>query len=59
MSQPVQTVHLGVIVREEQRQALAKLAEREDRSVSSVTRAAIDACLEQQRRPRDRGGVER
>jgi hypothetical protein len=57
MSQPVQTVHLGVIVREEQRQALTKLAEREDRSVSSVTRAAIDAYLASQHehpRPRSR-----
>jgi predicted transcriptional regulator len=41
-------VHLGVMVREEQRRELAKLAEREDRSVSSVTRAAIDAYLERQ-----------
>jgi hypothetical protein len=36
-----QPVHLGVMVRAEQRRELAKLAEREDRSVSSVTRAAI------------------
>jgi hypothetical protein len=49
MSQPVQTVHLGVIVREEQRRELAALARRVDRSVSSVTRAAIDHYLEQTR----------
>jgi predicted transcriptional regulator len=45
MSQPAQKVHLGVMVREEQRRELAALARREDRSVSSVTRAAIDAYL--------------
>jgi predicted transcriptional regulator len=40
---------LGVLVREEQRRELAKLAEREDRSVSSVTRAAIDHYLSLER----------
>jgi predicted transcriptional regulator len=49
MSQPAQTVHLGVIVREEQRRELAALAQRQDRSVSSVTRAAIDAWLARER----------
>jgi predicted transcriptional regulator len=49
MSQLAQKVHLGVIVREEQRRELAALARREDRSVSSVTRAAIDHYLEQTR----------
>ena len=49
MSQPAQKVHLGVIVRGEQRHALARLAERDDRSVSWVTRAAIDAYLERER----------
>jgi hypothetical protein len=48
-------VHLGVLVGREQRQALAELARREgNRSVSSVTREAIDAYLrerEQQPRP--------
>ena len=53
MSQPAQKVHLGVVLREEQRQALAKLAARDDRSVSSVTRAAIDAYLEQAQAERD------
>jgi hypothetical protein len=43
-------VHLGVLVLLEQRQALAELAEREgNRSVSSVTREAIDAYLERQK----------
>ncbi len=42
------SVPLGVIVREEQRQALAELARRRDRSVSSVTRMAIDAYLERE-----------
>ena len=46
-----QPVHLGVMVRAEQRRELAKLAEREDRSVSSVTRAAIDAYLARQAQP--------
>jgi len=48
-----QNVHLGVIVREEQRRELVKVARREDRSVSSVTRAAIDAYLEREREQRD------
>ena len=59
MSQPAQTVHLGVMVREEQRRELAALAQRQDRSISSVTRQAIDAWLEQQGRPRGRDGAER
>jgi predicted transcriptional regulator len=46
-------VHLGVIVRAEQRRELAQLAERDDRSVSPVTRAAIDAYLERERERRD------
>jgi hypothetical protein len=48
-----QPVHLGVIVREEQRRELRERAEREDRSVSAVTRAAIDAYLERERERRD------
>ena len=38
-------VHLGVMVRAEQRRELRERAEQEDRSVSAVTRAAIDAYL--------------
>jgi hypothetical protein len=34
-----QPVHLGVMVRAEQRRELAKLAEREDRSVSTPNRS--------------------
>lgn len=45
-------VHLGVMVRAEQRRELRERAEQEDRSVSSVTRAAIDACLERERERR-------
>jgi predicted transcriptional regulator len=55
MSQYAQNVHLGVIVREEQRKELVKVARREDRSVSSVTRAAIDAYLERQRAQAEQG----
>ncbi len=59
MSQPVQKVHLGVIVREEQRRALTALAERDDRSVSSVTRQAIDAYLASEHAQPDREGAAR
>lgn len=43
-------VHLGVMVRAEQRRELRERAEREDRSVSALTRAALDAYF---RRTRD------
>jgi hypothetical protein len=46
-------VHLGVMVRAEQRRELRERAEREDRSVSALTRAAIDAYLERKRDRRD------
>lgn len=46
-------VHLGVMVRAEQRRELRKRAEEEDRSVSALTRAAIDAYLERERKRRD------
>jgi hypothetical protein len=46
-------VHLGVMVRAEQRSELRKRAEQEDRSVSAVTRAAIDAYLKRERERRD------
>jgi hypothetical protein len=53
MRQLAGNVHLGVIVRKEQRLELAKLARRDDRSISSVTRAAIDAYLERHRTTRE------
>jgi hypothetical protein len=46
-------VHLGVMVRAEQRRELRERAEEEDRSVSAVTRAAIDAYLQRERERRD------
>jgi predicted transcriptional regulator len=59
MSQPAQKVHLGVLIREEQRRELAALARREDRSVSSVTRQAIDAYLASEHAQPDREGAAR
>jgi hypothetical protein len=41
------------MVRAEQRRELRERAEQEDRSVSSVTRAAIDVYLESERERRD------
>jgi predicted transcriptional regulator len=46
-------VHLGVMVRAEQRRELRERAEQEDRSVSALARAAIDAYLERERERRD------
>jgi hypothetical protein len=46
-------VHLGVMVRAEQRRELHMRAEHEDRSVSAMTRAAIDAYLQRERERRD------
>jgi predicted transcriptional regulator len=48
-------VHLGVMVREEQRRALAELAREQDRSVSSVVRAAVSTYLE--RKDREKGAA--
>jgi predicted transcriptional regulator len=59
MSQPAQKVHLGVMVRDEQRRELAALARREDRSVSSVTRAAIDAYFASEHAQAAREGAAR
>jgi hypothetical protein len=42
-------VPLGVLVRPEQREALTKIAHKDDRSISSVARAAIDVYLERER----------
>jgi predicted transcriptional regulator len=49
----LKAVPLGVLVRPDQRRQLAEFARRDDRSVSSVTRAAIDAYLERERERRD------
>jgi hypothetical protein len=54
-----QPVHLGVIVREDQRRELRERAERDDRSVSAVTRAAIDAYLASEHAQPDREGPAR
>ncbi len=50
-------VNMGVLVRQEQRQALAELARQRDRSVSSVMRLAIDDFLAREQEALD--GVRR
>jgi hypothetical protein len=46
MSQIAERVHIGAYVAAEQRQQLVELAQRDDRSVSSVLRIAIAEHLE-------------
>jgi predicted transcriptional regulator len=49
-----QRVHVGAFVDREQRDQIFELAERRDRSVSSILRLALAAELERDEKERDR-----
>jgi predicted transcriptional regulator len=49
MSQVAERTHIGAYVTPEQRQQLVELAQRDDRSVSSVIRIALAEHLERER----------